>query len=75
MTAGKFREAEAFLEVALATKTSGLQTTGLYNLGTWICPGVQELKKGPPRSHANLSQNAGKSRGQRLSARQTRQSK
>jgi len=36
LTAGKFREAEAFLEAALASQTSVLQTPALYNLGTWI---------------------------------------
>ncbi|HWH70424.1 MAG TPA: hypothetical protein VNT26_13640, partial [Candidatus Sulfotelmatobacter sp.] len=46
---GKLREAEAFLESALASQSERLQPPALYNLGhTRFKQGVEELKKGPP---------------------------
>ena len=46
--AGRLREAEAFLESALATQNERLQTPALYNLGhVRFSQGVEELKKGP----------------------------
>src|SRR5260221_3545319 len=45
---GKLREAEAFLESALASQTERLQAPGLYNLGhVRFGQGIEELKKGP----------------------------
>ena len=60
LTAGKFREAEAFLEAALASQNERLQTPALYNLGhVRFEQGKQELKKGPSKeASADLSQNA-----------------
>ena len=60
LTAGKFREAEAFLEAALASQNERLQTPALYNLGhVRFAQGVQELKKGPStEATANLSRSA-----------------
>jgi len=60
LTAGKFREAEAFLEAALASQNERLQTPALYNLGhVRFEQGKQELKKGPSQeATANLSENA-----------------
>jgi len=44
----KLREAEAFLESALASQIDGLQPPALYNLGhVRFGQGVEELKKGP----------------------------
>jgi len=46
--AGKLREAEAFLESALASQDERLQPPALYNLGhVRFSQGVEELKKGP----------------------------
>ena len=46
--AGRLREAEAFLESALASQDERLQTPALYNLGhVRFSQGVEELKKGP----------------------------
>ena len=46
--AGKLREAESFLELALASQNERLQTPALYNLGhVRFSQGMQELKKGP----------------------------
>jgi len=46
--AGKLREAEAFLESALASQDEHLQPPALYNLGhVRFSQGVEELKKGP----------------------------
>ncbi|HWX21401.1 MAG TPA: hypothetical protein VN578_15985 [Candidatus Binatia bacterium] len=45
---GKLREAEAFLESALASQNDGLQPPALYNLGhVRFHQGTDELKKGP----------------------------
>ncbi|PWU20333.1 MAG: hypothetical protein C5B50_04255 [Verrucomicrobia bacterium] len=45
---GKFREAEAFLESALASQNERLQPPSLYNLGhVRFQEGIAELKKGP----------------------------
>src|SRR5439155_9491141 len=45
---GKLREAEAFLESALASQKPGLQPPALYNLGhVRFGQGVEELKKSP----------------------------
>jgi hypothetical protein len=45
---GKLREAEAFLESALASQVQRLQPPALYNLGhVRFGQGVEELKKGP----------------------------
>jgi hypothetical protein len=45
---GKLREAEAFLESALASQTDRLQPPALYNLGhVRFGQGAEELKKGP----------------------------
>lgn len=45
---GKLREAEAFLESALAAQRENLQPPALYNLGhVRFSQGVEELKKGP----------------------------
>ena len=45
---GKLREAEAFLESALASQKPNLQPPSLYNLGhVRFGQGVEELKKGP----------------------------
>jgi tetratricopeptide (TPR) repeat protein len=47
--AGKLREAEAFLESALASQNPRLQPPALYNLGlVRFGQGVEQLKKGPP---------------------------
>jgi len=49
LRAGKLREAEAFLESALASQNSRLQPPALYNLGhVRFGQGIEELKKGPP---------------------------
>jgi len=60
LSAGKFREAEAFLEAALASQNERLQTPALYNLGhVRFEQGKQELKKGPSKeATANLSESA-----------------
>ncbi len=48
LAAGKLREAEAFLESALASQRDELQSPALYNLGhVRFDQGVEELKKGP----------------------------
>lgn len=48
LQAGKLREAEAFLESALASQNERLQTPVLFNLGhVRFAQGVEELKKGP----------------------------
>jgi hypothetical protein len=45
---GKLREAEAFLENAIASQSETLQPPALYNLGhVRFKQGVEELKKGP----------------------------
>lgn len=45
---GKLREAEAFLENAVASQSEDLQPPALYNLGhVRFKQGVEELKKGP----------------------------
>jgi tetratricopeptide (TPR) repeat protein len=45
---GKLREAEAFLENAIASQSEPLQPPALYNLGhVRFKQGVEELKKGP----------------------------
>ena len=45
---GKLREAESFLERALASQSSRLQPIALYNLGhVRFGQGIDELKKGP----------------------------
>jgi len=45
---GKLREAEAFLETALASQLERLQPPALYNLGhVRFAEGIEELKKGP----------------------------
>lgn len=45
---GKLREAEAFLETALASQKDSLQPPALYNLGlVRFAQGVEQLKKGP----------------------------
>jgi tetratricopeptide (TPR) repeat protein len=45
---GKLREAEAFLENAVASQAEALQPPALYNLGhVRFKQGVEELKKGP----------------------------
>ena len=50
---GKLREAEAFLESALASQSERLQPPALYNLGhVRFRQGVEELKKGPPAGPA-----------------------
>jgi hypothetical protein len=50
---GKLREAEAFLESALASQSDRLQPLALYNLGhVRFGQGVQELKKGPSAKSA-----------------------
>jgi tetratricopeptide (TPR) repeat protein len=47
--AGKLREAEAFLESALASQNQRLQPPALYNLGlVRFGQGVEQLKKSPP---------------------------
>lgn len=49
LRAGKFREAEAFLESALASQTDSLQYPALYNLGhVRFDQGLEELKKNGP---------------------------
>ena len=48
LQSGKLREAEGFLESALAAQNSRLQPVALYNLGhTRFGQGIEELKKGP----------------------------
>ncbi len=48
LSQGKLREAEAYLESALASQSERLQPPALYNLGhTRFRQGVEELKKGP----------------------------
>jgi tetratricopeptide (TPR) repeat protein len=48
LRAGKLREAEAYLESALASQQERLQPSALYNLGlVRFGQGVAELKKGP----------------------------
>jgi len=48
LKAGKLREAEAFLESALASQNDALQPPALYNLGhVRFQEGTEELKKGP----------------------------
>jgi hypothetical protein len=45
---GKLREAEAFLESALASQVEAIQPSALFNLGhVRFSQGVEELKKGP----------------------------
>ena len=49
LSAGKLREAEAFLESTLASQNQKLQPAALYNLGhVRFGQGIEELKKGPP---------------------------
>jgi tetratricopeptide (TPR) repeat protein len=51
---GKLREAEAFLESALASQSERLQPPSLYNLGhVRFGQGLEQLKKGPAASPAN----------------------
>jgi len=53
LQAGKLREAEAFLESALAAQNEKLQPPALYNLGhVRFQQGVEELKKGPSEGRA-----------------------
>ncbi len=53
LAAGKFREAEAFLESALASQQEELQYAALYNLGhVRFDQGLEELKKNPPPAPA-----------------------
>ena len=49
LSAGKLREAEAFLESSLSSQIARLQPPALYNLG-WVRygQGSEELKKTPP---------------------------
>jgi hypothetical protein len=48
LEAGKLREAEALLELALSSQNERLQTPALYNLGhVRFTQGTEELKKGP----------------------------
>ena len=48
LSAGKLREAEASLEIALGSQQVRLQSPALYNLGlVRFGQGVEELKKGP----------------------------
>ena len=48
LRAGKLREAETFLETALASQVETFQPPALYNLGlVRFGQGVEELKKGP----------------------------
>src|SRR5262245_47431636 len=48
LEAGKLREAEALLELALSSQNERLQTPALYNLGhVRFSQGSEELKKGP----------------------------
>ena len=48
LEAGKLREAEALLELALASQNERFQTPALYNLGhVRFSQGTEELKKGP----------------------------
>jgi len=63
LKAGKLREAEAFLESALASQDLRLQPTALYNLGlVRFGQGAEELKKGPSarptaaRGHSAMQQ-------------------
>ncbi len=64
---GKLREAEAYLESALASQNQRVQSPALYNLGhTRFRQGIEELKKGPGagptaahgRSVANMADQA-----------------
>jgi len=60
LSTGKLREAEAFLETALASQNERLQTPALYNLGhVRFSQGIEELKKGPnPRAASDRSRTA-----------------
>jgi tetratricopeptide (TPR) repeat protein len=49
LRAGKLREAEAFLESAMASQQERLQVPALYNLGhVRFAQGIEVLKKSPP---------------------------
>ncbi|MEY4386756.1 MAG: hypothetical protein RLY20_2039 [Verrucomicrobiota bacterium] len=62
LQAGKLREAEAFLQSALASQDEGLQPKALYNLGeVRFAQGIEELKK--QAEHAQAA-----ARGQRAAA-------
>ena len=51
---GKLREAEAFLESAVASQAERLQPRSLFNLGhVRFGQGIEELKKGPAATPAN----------------------
>ncbi len=53
---GKLREAEAFLESALASQSERLQPPALFNLGdVRFRQGVEELKKGPAAAPAGAA--------------------
>jgi hypothetical protein len=57
---GKFQEAEACLQGAVASQESRVQGPALYNLGeTRFSQGVQDLKKSPnPKAMSEVSQHA-----------------
>jgi hypothetical protein len=61
LLAGKLREAEAYLESALASQSDRIQPPALYNLGhVRFAQGAEELKKGPAgKPTAERARNAG----------------
>lgn len=63
--AGKFREAEALFEGALASQNERLQTPALYNLGhVRFAQGTEELKKGPSAQSAASRSEAASEQGE-----------
>src|SRR5205814_2359023 len=64
LSAGKLREAEAYLETALASQNERLQTPALYNLGhVRFEQGIEELKKGPSCQSAVMASRAAEQQG------------
>ena len=64
LSAGKLREAEAYLETALASQNERLQTPALYNLGhVRFEQGIEELKKGPSCQSAVTASRAAEQQG------------
>jgi hypothetical protein len=65
LSTGKLREAEAYLETALASQNERLQTPALYNLGhVRFDQGVEELKKAPSAQSAAVSCQAAERQGE-----------
>ncbi len=65
LRSGKLREAEGYLESALASQQESLQTSALYNLGhVRFGQGIEALKKGPASGSATTSGKAAAQAGE-----------